>query len=73
MSDEPRPHSFWRHRKGGLYIVLFCAVLEATMERMVVYVSVEFSDSPAFVRPLAEWRTVEPDTDGVHRFEEIVP
>lgn len=47
----PSPGSRWRHYKGHEYEVVTCAVVEATMEVVVVYRDAGF----VWTRPLAQW------------------
>jgi hypothetical protein len=49
----PDPGSMWRHYKGRIYRVITCAVIERTMEVVVVYQSE--GDGTMWVRPLSEW------------------
>jgi len=61
----PNPGSIWRHRKGGVYRVVCCAIREADLVPVVVYRS-ELPLGEAFdkmrdwhvtwTRPLAEFR-----------------
>src|SRR5688572_5416820 len=56
----PNPGSVWRHRKGGLYRVVCCAVEEETLAPTVVYHDFNVFDpnnaemmSRTWTRPLA--------------------
>ncbi len=53
LPSHPRPHSEWRHRKGGEYVVIMLAYIEATREPAVVYLS--RAGGQAWVRPLGEF------------------
>ena len=68
---EPFPkRSVWQHYRGGNYVVLGFAYLEATKEPMVVYQALQ-GNFDVYVRPLVEWQeqtapAVGPD--GLPRF-----
>ncbi len=75
------PGSKWRHYKGGIYKLLGCCRLEATLVPHVVYKLWEDGDDHGvwWSRPLSEWdEEVEtmPSKDGINRvrrFTEVVP
>ena len=50
----PRPGSIWRHRKGGTYLVLCVARVEATLEHVVVYHKVR-QPADVWTRPVSEF------------------
>jgi hypothetical protein len=57
----------YRHYKGGLYVVVGRAVLESTLEPLVVYQG--FGSAVTFARPLSEWEaTVEHDGRAAPRY-----
>ncbi len=61
----------YQHYKGGRYLVLGAAYIEATLEKVVVYKQYGESGSEAimFVRPFAEFiQRVESDSGAVPRF-----
>lgn len=54
MSTDPEPQSMWRHVKTrGLYSVDGFCMIEATMQRGVIYTAQR--DGTVWVRPLAEF------------------
>lgn len=64
----------YRHYKGGEYEVVGTAILESTLEQMVLYrplyTSAEFSPETTFVRPLAVFlELVEVDGRTIPRFQ----
>ena len=50
----PKPGTFWRHRKGGLYLVADGAVIEATLTPVVIYMHRSAVDE-LLIRPLEEF------------------
>lgn len=52
LDAAPRPGEVWRHRKGGVYEVVCCAVVESSLDVAVVYAG---ADGVRWVRPLSEF------------------
>jgi hypothetical protein len=51
--DAPQPGQLYLHTKGGLYRVVTVAVLEATLDLVVVYTA---ADGTHWIRPLPEFQ-----------------
>jgi hypothetical protein len=62
----PHANTRWRHRKGGVYVIVFNGITEATLEPCVAYRNPERPADPYWVRPLSEFLdgrfTPEPPT-----------
>ena len=67
MNDHEIKPGLWRHYKGGMYEVLFCATHTETEETMVVYRAL-YGDRKLWVRPASMWFDPIPDADGTQRF-----
>lgn len=55
-AEAPRPGEVWRHYKGGYYAIVAAAVIEATLEPAVVYMSLKYETT--WVRTLTDWREI---------------
>ena len=67
------PYSIYRHFKGGLYLILACALTEDTCEPTVVYMSLN-GDNRVWTRSLSDFESIVPEgkpnpTGQEHRFE----
>ncbi len=52
----PLPGGYWKHYKGGQYVVVGSAIREADQQPQVIYRNLE--SGLTFCRPLAEWTEV---------------
>lgn len=68
IQSGPIPNSIYRHYKGSLYQVVCCAVMESSMEPVVVYTPV-VNFNIRYVRPLREWDEDLPGTG--KRYERV--
>ena len=63
---QPPDGSLWRHRSGGLYLVVARGLIEATLTPAVAYRGL--GHGRVFIRPLAQFLdgrfTRQPNTDG---------
>ena len=63
MNEQPIKPGIWRHYKGGIYEVLFCATHTETGEELVVYQAL-YGKHKCFCRPASMWEEViQPPTD----------
>ena len=62
--NYPLPNEIYLHYKGGTYEIVSMANHSETMEKMVVYRSLNFGTY--YVRPFVEW--IKPVDDGKIRF-----
>jgi hypothetical protein len=72
LADCPAAGTLWTHTKSGRrYRVTGRAVLEATLEPLVLYQPAAGPDSVVWARPLAAWRELVSDDQGrrVPRFQ----
>lgn len=59
MNGQSIKPGIWRHYKGGLYEVLFCATHTETGEEMVVYQAL-YEKRKCFCRPASMWEDIIP-------------
>ncbi len=67
MNAQKVKPGIWRHYKGGLYEVLYCATHTETEEELVVYRSLQ-GERKVWVRPASMWFDIIPASGGVQRF-----
>lgn len=58
--ENPKPNSIWRHKKGGLYRIICCAIQESDLTPVVVYYNEVTDEQPnqtvkTWTRPLAQF------------------
>lgn len=76
LADCPEAGTLWTHSKSGRrYRVTGRAVLEATLEPLVLYQPAAGPEGVVWARPLAAWREPVPDGRGGHvpRFQPASP
>lgn len=66
----PVRRSEWEHYKGGLYVVICCAISEADLVPVVVYRSLTYNH--VWTRPLSQWHETVPGQDAP-RFKLYAP
>lgn len=68
----PEPGEEFRHYKGGMYTIVAIGLIEATMERVVIYRAAK--DNAVWVRPYEEFMGMTGSADAnmpVHRFSRV--
>ncbi len=66
------PGGIYKHYKGGLYRVICIARMEATLEELVIYKTINRTPEQHWARPKSVFtETLEVDKKIVHRFSWI--